>query len=106
MEIIHFLTICLFIASSLCVWSCDDLLGDDLCDLEVVENSVEVSGVKMFYWIYQRASSDPGDSGLPVVMVNGGPGLPHNYMLTLKQTACSGRKIIFYDQVGSRHCTF
>ena len=28
-----------------------------------------------------------------------GPGDPHNYLLPLKQLACTGRKIIFYDQV-------
>ena len=95
----------LWIASSQTSWTCDNLLYDTLCDLEVVEDSVEVSGVKMFYWVYQKHSPDSSDSGLPVLMINGGPGLPHNYMLPLKQVACSGRKVIFYDQVGTGRST-
>jgi len=95
----------LWIATSQASWTCDDLVEPTLCDLEVVEDSVEMSGVNMFFWVYQRSSPASSDSGLPVVMVNGGPGLPHNYMLPLKQLACSGRKIVFYDQVGTGRST-
>merc|ERR1719422_973742 len=59
----------------------------------------------MFYWVYQKPGPASSDSDLPVVMINGGPGLPHNYMLPLKQVACTGRKIIFYDQVGTGRST-
>jgi len=38
---------------------------------------------------------------LPLVIVNGGPGFSHEYALPTKQIACWGRKVIFYDQVGS-----
>ena len=95
----------LWIATSQTSWTCDELLSGTLCDLEVVEDSVDISGVKMFYWVYQKHSPDSSDSGLPVLMINGGPGLPHNYMLPLKQVACSGRKVIFYDQVGTGRST-
>ena len=88
----------LLVPVSYTVWTCDDLLGDTLCDLVVEESSVEVRGEKLFYWVYKKEGDN---TGLPVVMVNGGPGLPHNYMLPLKQLACYGRKIIFYDQVGT-----
>ena len=102
---IQILIFFLWIASSRAGWTCDDLLEDTLCDLDNVEDYVEVLGVKMFYWVYQKPGPASSDSGLPVVMINGGPGLPHNYMLPLKQVACSGRKIIFYDQVGTGRST-
>jgi len=91
----------LLLSSSVALWTCDDLLGDALCDLTVKEDSVKVRGEDLVYWVYQKSSPDSSDSGLPVVMINGGPGFPHNYMLPLKLAACSGRKIIFYDQVGT-----
>jgi len=88
------------------LYTCDDILGDALCDLTVVESSVKVRGVDMFYWVYQKSDwNETSDSLYPVIMINGGPGYPHNYLLPMKQSACSGRKIIFYDQVGTGRST-
>eukprot|EP00091_Calanus_sinicus_P022396 TRINITY_DN7080_c0_g1_i1.p1 TRINITY_DN7080_c0_g1~~TRINITY_DN7080_c0_g1_i1.p1 ORF type:complete len:119 (-),score=34.45 TRINITY_DN7080_c0_g1_i1:397-729(-) len=90
------LWILLFVAYSESLWTCDEILGDSLCDLTVVEETVKMNGVDMFYWVYQKSSpSEASDSQLPVIMINGGPGFPHNYLLPLKQMACSGRKIYF-----------
>jgi len=97
--------ILLLLAHSQALWTCDDILGDALCDLTVEEASVRVNDVDMFYWVYQKSNPEPTDSGLPVLMINGGPGFPHNYLLPMKQAACSGRKIIFYDQVGTGRST-
>ncbi len=36
---------------------------------------------------------------MPLVVVHGGPGFPHDYLLPLKD-ACEGRPIVFYDQFG------
>ncbi|KAL3916986.1 MAG: hypothetical protein SGILL_004924, partial [Bacillariaceae sp.] len=36
----------------------------------------------------------------PIIMVHGGPSFTHNYMLPLKQQACRGRDVYFYDQTG------
>ncbi len=41
------------------------------------------------------------DSGLtPVVIAHGGPGMAHNYLLSLSALAREGRAVIHYDQVG------
>ena len=41
-----------------------------------------------------------GDSGgAPLIVIHGGPGFPHNYLLTLKELAVH-RPVIFYDQHG------
>lgn len=37
----------------------------------------------------------------PVVVINGGPGVSHDYDLPLRQLACRGRDVIFYDQSGT-----
>lgn len=36
----------------------------------------------------------------PLVVVHGGPAWGHSYMLPLKQQACAGRTVYFYDQAG------
>jgi proline-specific peptidase len=40
------------------------------------------------------------------VVINGGPGVPHNYDLPLRQLACEGREVFFYDQCGTGQSTF
>jgi len=42
-----------------------------------------------------------GENRLPIILINGGPGAPHNYLLPMKVLACSGQKVIFYDQAGT-----
>jgi proline-specific peptidase len=38
---------------------------------------------------------------LPILVIAGGPGSPHNYLLDLQQLAQNDRQVIFYDQLGS-----
>jgi proline-specific peptidase len=38
---------------------------------------------------------------LPLILVNGGPGAAHDYFEPLQAWAGSGRRIVFYDQLGS-----
>lgn len=96
-------------------FSCDDLTPD-LCvdDLRVEEGQVNVQGISVTYWVYHSSSSsnksnahsnksnkenDDDDSRLlPIVVIHGGPSFTHNYMLPLKQQACRGRTVVFYDQ--------
>ena len=40
-----------------------------------------------------------GDKGIPLIILHGGPGGPHNYLEPLKDIA-SKRTMIFYDQIG------
>ena len=45
---------------------------------------------------------------MPLVTIHGGPAWGHSYLLPLKQLACRGRPVLFYDQVGcgeSEHST-
>jgi len=83
-------------------WKCDDLTPD-LCPLDVVQGNVTIRGIEVVYWRYRRRSllhSDSSKPNFPIVMVHGGPGWPHNYLLPLKQQACHGRDVYFYDQAG------
>jgi len=40
-------------------------------------------------------------AALPVVVLHGGPGIPHDYLLPLSGLAAGGREVFFYDQLGS-----
>jgi proline-specific peptidase len=40
-----------------------------------------------------------GGSGLPLLVAHGGPGLPHNYLVSLERLA-DEREVIFWDQLG------
>ena len=80
-------------------YTCDSLLGASLCPLEVEHSTVEVRGEELHYWVYQPANFTQ-TSLLPVLLINGGPGYPHNYLLPMKVLACTGRQVVFYDQVG------
>jgi proline-specific peptidase len=40
-----------------------------------------------------------GGAGLPLLVVHGGPGLPHDYLSSLKRLA-DEREVIFWDQLG------
>jgi proline-specific peptidase len=37
---------------------------------------------------------------LPLLVLHGGPGVPHDYLEPLEDLAASGRRVIFYDQLG------
>ncbi len=40
-----------------------------------------------------------GGAGLPLLVIHGGPGLPHNYLTSLERLA-DEREVIFWDQLG------
>mmetsp|Transcript_93919 Transcript_93919/g.205644 ORF Transcript_93919/g.205644 Transcript_93919/m.205644 type:complete len:448 (+) Transcript_93919:183-1526(+) len=84
------------------VLTCDAILEfafPDLCEMEVTQSSVEVRGLKMVYWLYRNKAVK--SSKTPIVMIHGGPAFGHNYILPMKQQACRGRDVVFYDQVGA-----
>jgi pimeloyl-ACP methyl ester carboxylesterase len=60
-----------------------------------------VSGLRLNYWVVEAPPAQSDSSLLPIIMVHGGPGWSHDYMEPLKQQACRGRKVVFYDQVSS-----
>lgn len=79
------------------MFSCD-ALTPSLCSLTVREGTLQVRGLNLTYWKYSGSKKPTGE---PIVMVHGGPGWSHHYMLPLKQQACRGRDVYFYDQMGA-----
>ena len=82
-------------------WSCDDITPNLCSSLSSTEHSVTVRGISVHYWIYENSSpTDTSTTKRPIVVIHGGPSWTHNYMLPLKQLACRGHSVIFYDQAG------
>ncbi|CAB9529253.1 Proline iminopeptidase [Seminavis robusta] len=80
---------------------CDDLVPP-LCDddLKVTNGTVEtLKGVHVAYWRYTPSVLKPHK--YPIVVINGGPGLPHNFIRPLRNLACDGREVVMYDQAGT-----
>ena len=49
--------------------------------------------------LYWRVE-DAGWSKPPLLVLHGGPGVPHDYLLPLGALARAGRSVVFYDQLG------
>ncbi len=58
------------------------------------EGYVEVEGGRIWYRIAEK-----NRTGIPLLIVHGGPGAPHDYMLNL-EVISQERPVIFYDQLG------
>jgi proline-specific peptidase len=53
------------------------------------------------YKVWYRIVGDREEPGkLPLLCLHGGPGIPHDYLESLEMMAATGRRVIFYDQVG------
>ncbi|ACV22170.1 Proline iminopeptidase [Slackia heliotrinireducens] len=62
------------------------------------EGYIDFAGFKTYYRIFGEQKSN---GKLPLVMLHGGPGFCHNYLLTYAYMADRyDRQIIFYDQLG------
>lgn len=57
------------------------------------EGYVNVIGGKVYYKMIG------GGTGTPLIVVHGGPGVPHQYLQSLEELA-NDRPVIFYDQLG------
>ncbi|MFD5598969.1 proline iminopeptidase-family hydrolase [Leucobacter sp. NPDC058333] len=51
-------------------------------------------------WVRISTPLTPDPDALPVIVLHGGPGMAHNYLLPLERWAGSGRTVIHYDQIG------
>ena len=49
---------------------------------------------------WYRISGDTSSDLTPLVVVHGGPGAPHNYLLSIATLSADGRPVIHYDQLG------
>ncbi|KAF8862062.1 proline iminopeptidase [Acephala macrosclerotiorum] len=66
------------------------------------EADFHIEGVgKPYKTHYKIFGTFPSPNGLrPLIVLHGGPGVPHNYMLPIKNLALHGIPVIFYDQLG------
>lgn len=65
------------------------------------EATVDFAGMRTWY----RVTGDLESDLTPIVIVHGGPGMAHNYLLSLTALALTGRAVIHYDQVGCGNST-
>jgi proline-specific peptidase len=49
---------------------------------------------------YRDVGRGVASDRLPLVVVHGGPGVPHGYLEPLEEWADAGRRVVFYDQLG------
>ena len=54
---------------------------------------------------WYRVTGDLHSGKPPLVVLHGGPGVPHNYLLRLAALAETGRAVIHYDQIGCGNST-
>src|SRR4051794_12779707 len=62
-----------------------------------------VDGLEVQTWY--RIAGDLGADRAPVVVLHGGPGAAHDYLLALEDLAAGGRAVVFYDQLGNGRST-
>ena len=65
---------------------------------QFTEGYIPFKGYRTWY----RSVGDPANDATrpPVLILHGGPGVPHDYLENLEQLADGGRRVIFYDQLG------
>lgn len=52
------------------------------------------------YRVWYRSVGGEEHEGIPLLILHGGPGFPHDYLENLAALATEQRRIIFYDQLG------
>jgi proline-specific peptidase len=53
------------------------------------------------YNTWHKIVGDKEEAGkLPLLCLHGGPGVPHDYLESLEAMSSTGRRVIFYDQLG------
>jgi L-proline amide hydrolase len=67
----------------------------------VLSNSEGYVPFRGFKTWFRTEGSGEAPGKLPVLALHGGPGMTHDYMEPLEELASSGRRVIFYDQLGS-----
>lgn len=63
-----------------------------------VEDFITFRGYQVWYRLVEPVQKQPGK--LPLLCLHGGPGIPHDYLEPLEAIAATGRRVIFYDQLG------
>jgi proline-specific peptidase len=65
--------------------------------MSAAEGTIPFKGLETWYRIVGDGEA-PGK--LPLLLLHGGPGAPHDYLESLESVAATGRRAIFYDQLG------
>src|SRR6478672_8889309 len=69
---------------------------------EVGVRMIDVTTPSGTFRVWTRAAGDP--DGLTVLVLHGGPGATHEYLLDLEPPiVAAGHQVVFYDQLGSFH---
>lgn len=58
-----------------------------------------------WYQVVGELRPGPQDGPAPLVLLHGGPGATHDYLLPLRELADGGRAVVFYDQLGNGKST-
>lgn len=68
--------------------------------MKITEGRLRHVNGETAYWLAEdtEASSEPGT---PLVVLHGGPGCTHDYLLSLTDLVRPGRPVVFYDQIGN-----
>ena len=61
------------------------------------EGLIPVDGYRVWY---RMVGGGGEDEGVPLMILHGGPGAPHNYLSNLAALASDQQRVIFYDQLG------
>src|SRR5215213_7298832 len=67
--------------------------------LPTTEGYVSFRGYRTWYRVVGDLAN-PAPGSYPVLMLHGGPGVPHDYLESLEALAETGRPVILYDQLG------
>jgi L-proline amide hydrolase len=77
------------------------LIGGDVLSHAMSERAVHEGTAPFRDWsTWYRVTGDLGAEKAPLVVLHGGPGCTHHYVLALAALADSGRAVVHYDQLG------
>lgn len=92
-----------FLSSSDNLANCDSLTSQ-LCPLTETKGFMKIRNTTLAYYIFSQPNSSLLNK-VPLIGINGGPGLSHHYMRNIRVLACKGTPVILYDQVGNGNST-
>ncbi|KAI0318247.1 proline iminopeptidase [Amylostereum chailletii] len=74
--------------------------------VNIIEGTVPFTYANETYQTWYKVFGDLSTAiEPPLIVVHGGPGLSHDYLLACADLATSTRPVVFYDQLGNAHST-
>jgi len=75
--------------------------------VEVHEGTVpfRLNGETATTWYRSTGELRPDEAKVPLIVLHGGPGAAHDYLLSLADLARDGRAVVHYDQLGNGRST-